>query len=101
MTVYDELQKWYLKQCDGHWEHRYGVTIQSLDNPGWLITVDLVDTPLQEIPFGDLMEEADDRQNWLDCRRKGNKFLGACGPLQLSRVVRIFLDWAEQSVPRI
>ena len=101
MNTFEALQHWYQKQCDGHWEHRYGVTIQSLDNPGWLLTVDLVDTPLQDTPFGNLTEYAEDSQNWVDCRRKGNVFHGACGPLQLERVVRIFLDWADRSVPVI
>jgi hypothetical protein len=29
------LQRWYTAQCDGGWEHHYGITIGTLDNPGW------------------------------------------------------------------
>jgi hypothetical protein len=28
------LQGWYATQCDGDWEHEYGVSIETLDNPG-------------------------------------------------------------------
>lgn len=40
------LQDWYLQQCDGEWEHFYGVKIETLDNPGWYIEIDLNDTTL-------------------------------------------------------
>lgn len=30
-----ELQKWYKSKCNGIWEHEYGLTIDTLDNPGW------------------------------------------------------------------
>ena len=36
------LQEWYVAQCDGDWEHSYGVKIDTLDNPGWSLKVDLV-----------------------------------------------------------
>ena len=32
------LQRWYVAQCDGEWEHAYGVEIGTLDNPGWSIS---------------------------------------------------------------
>jgi hypothetical protein len=28
------LQDWHAGQCDGDWEHSYGVDIGTLDNPG-------------------------------------------------------------------
>jgi hypothetical protein len=27
------LEQWYQQQCDDEWEHHYGVTIETLDNP--------------------------------------------------------------------
>jgi hypothetical protein len=32
------LEDWFKQHCDGTWEHRYGLTIQTTDNPGWLVT---------------------------------------------------------------
>ena len=29
------LQQWYQSKCNGTWEHRHGLTIATLDNPGW------------------------------------------------------------------
>jgi len=38
------LQKWYADHCDGDWEHEYGIVIETLDNPGWSIVIDLKNT---------------------------------------------------------
>jgi hypothetical protein len=29
------LMQWYLAQCNQDWEHEFGITIATLDNPGW------------------------------------------------------------------
>ena len=42
------LEKWYKKQCDGDWEHMFGVQIYTLDNPGWRVKIDIADTELEE-----------------------------------------------------
>lgn len=43
------LQKWYESQCNGDWEHEYGITINTVDNPGWYITIDLAFTKLSNV----------------------------------------------------
>ncbi len=43
------LQDWYRSRCDGTWEHSYGVKIDTLDNPGWLVTVDLGERSLTKL----------------------------------------------------
>ena len=45
------LQNWYTTQCDGDWEHDYGITIGTLDNPGWYVVINLVETPLEAAAF--------------------------------------------------
>ena len=35
------LENWYESQCDGNWEHDYGVKIENIDNPGWSITINI------------------------------------------------------------
>jgi Immunity protein 53 len=46
MNALQELQQWYQSQCNGDWEHTYGVKIDTLDNPGWSVTIELADTYL-------------------------------------------------------
>ena len=42
---------WYVVQCNGDWEHSSGITITSLDNPGWLVKIELVGTALDNKEF--------------------------------------------------
>lgn len=97
------LMRWYLSQCDDDWEHSYGVTVGTLDNPGWTLTINLKDTPLEGGPFerATFGEPADDLEEW---RRTGSwwvaevragNFEAACGPLDLDLVIGVFRGWAE------
>lgn len=45
MVSIEWLNNWYRSNCNGDWEHSYGVKIDTLDNPGWEFRADLVDTP--------------------------------------------------------
>lgn len=95
------LQNWYSSQCNGEWEHSWGVMIGTLDNPGWSVEIDLTDTPLSGAKFNghsygvgeDSNESSDD---WMDCKVEGDKFLGFGGPGKLEEILTIFLDWAGQ-----
>ena len=92
----EALQRWYLAQCDGDWEHSFGVQVGTLDNPGWSLHVDLCGTPLAERPFQPV-SRLDHPSEWLDCKRTDKQFQGFGGPLMLTELIRIFLSWAESS----
>ena len=47
----DWIANWYISQCDGRWEHFYGIKIDTLDNSGWGVEIDLSDTDLIDKPF--------------------------------------------------
>jgi immunity protein 53 of polymorphic toxin system len=89
------LQNWYLSQCDSDWEHEYGVKIETLDNPGWSISIDLVGTQLENKLFTPINHQKDE-QNWLQCSVVNNQFKGAGSALNLIKIVDIFRQWAEQ-----
>jgi hypothetical protein len=89
------LQDWYLAHCDGEWEHSYGVKINTLDNPGWELIVDLDHTELADEPFKAVERESDDR-DWIRCQLRGSKFEAAGGPLNLQEIIDTFLTWAAR-----
>jgi hypothetical protein len=62
-SMLDRLQGWYVAQCDGEWEHQHGLSIGTLDNPGWSISIGLTDTGLQSRPFERFEIERTER-NW-------------------------------------
>ena len=89
-----DLQTWYASNCDGDWEHSFGVTIGTLDNPGWSVTIDLEETNLEDKSF-ESFEKEDSEEQWIHCSVKDRKFLGAGDETRLEEILRIFLDWAR------
>jgi hypothetical protein len=87
------LEAWYDAQCDGDWEHSYGVTITSLDNPGWKVEIDLVGTPFADKPFVPVIRRTSDR-GWIHCEVTENQYRGAGGPQMLRPILETFLSWA-------
>ena len=91
------LEEWYKSQCDGEWEHLYGVKIDTLDNPGWRVTIDLVDTELENKKYDEyeLVNKEDD-DDWLFCRVKNGRFEGGGDPSKLEAIIQRFKEWVEQ-----
>lgn len=95
MREIEELQAWYLAQCDGEWEHQFGVRIETLDNPGWIAAIDLARTDLEERPFSEVKRGSEHETNWIRCWREEKQFKIACGPLQLADSLQVFLSWSR------
>jgi hypothetical protein len=83
------LESWFAEQCDGHWEHMYGVRVASLDNPGWSLEIDLAETPLEDVVRSRHFEERNEN-DWISYELKESKFLGHGGPRNLDELVRVF-----------
>jgi Immunity protein 53 len=92
----DRICSWYHSQCNGQWEHGYGVSITTIDNPGWLVKIELTDTKLESTEFDTVNIDEDDRE-WISCHVEEKQYIGACGPMLLSVVLGIFLDWAQNT----
>jgi Immunity protein 53 len=76
-----QLQEWYASRCDGDWEHTYGISISTLDNPGWSLKVDLVDTYLFDRRFDEVQVEGTDKNDWYVCKVENHVFEAAAGPI--------------------
>lgn len=89
------LQDWYLAQCNGDWEHLYGIVIDNIDNPGWSLKIDLLETNLFNKVFTELNIQRSDEHDWMQCKIRSDKFDGACGPKNLEEMISVFINWAE------
>jgi hypothetical protein len=113
MNEVKRLQQWFKSQCDGDWEHRKAISIESCDNPGWWVKIDLQGTKLESKSFTPVernvsLEQMDriakgieldicDRGNdWMLCQVKNNLYDAAGDPEKLQRILEIFLDWANE-----
>ncbi|MEE1735195.1 immunity 53 family protein [Streptomyces sp. BE147] len=89
----DWLQNWYTQQCDGDWEHEWGVKIATLDNPGWTIEIDLEETDLEGRDYN-LQEVNRGTQDWVRTWIAEKTFHAACGPENLTEALTLFRTWA-------
>lgn len=90
------LQRWYARQCNGLWEHQHGVTISTLDNPGWSMKIDLLSTNLEKIEFLDVKIERSDA-DWIVARRVENEFEAYGGVGNLDEMIDLFLSWDKEN----
>ena len=96
MNELQRLQDWYRSQCNGDWEHSFGVKIDTLDNPGWMIKIDLNETELQRKHYEPLSRgDSDADADWIVCKVESGQFVGYGGANNLDEVIRTFLTWAR------
>ncbi len=100
----DWLADWYKSNCNGQWEHNEGITIVTLDNPGWHITISLTGTKLEKANLAEVNHEGENENDWFTAKISnreetkelgGRCFIAACGPDHLNQVIAIFKAFAE------
>jgi hypothetical protein len=97
MDKSDELewvQRWYLRHCDGHWEHANGVKIETIDNPGWLVQVNLSGTSAHGLKHDEL-ELDRSNEDWIRCWIEKEMFQGSGDPSKLKDILAVFREWVE------
>ncbi len=94
---FDWLARWFHSMCDGDWEHTYGVTITTLDKPGWRVYIDLIDTPWSEIDFPQIDDHSRSEHDWIACKVQEDVLLGEGGPENLSEIFEIFRKWVDEN----
>ena len=88
------LEQRFRALCDGSWEHHNGIVIDTLDNPGWRVRIDLRETAFAAVDAEIKQLFASDDE-WMVCRIVGGRFEGAGGPLMLGPIVQVFRNWIE------
>lgn len=90
---FEFLEGWYRAQCNGYWEHANGITIETLDNPGWMVSIDLAETTLEDHPMQPVRQERSDK-DWMVCTVERNQFRGQGDPGKLHQILEVFRGWA-------
>jgi hypothetical protein len=88
------LEEWYSARCNGQWEHSWGIKIETLDNPGWKISIDLNETrgDWKNLERVKIVRTEED---WIHYWVEKKTFQINCGPLNLTEAVQIFVAWFD------
>jgi hypothetical protein len=98
MTATEWLQRWYKQACDGLWEHAHGIKIDTLDNPGWEVRIDLPGALCGQKNFHKSVENSE--TDWLRCSIENDQFVGYGDPGKLEELLLTFKEWIESQEDR-
>lgn len=87
------LINWYDSHCDGDWERLFGIEINSIDNPGWAVTISIQETDLKEKKFQKVFINRS-KKDWFVCKIENGFFNGYCGTFNFFEVLQSFRKWA-------
>jgi immunity protein 53 of polymorphic toxin system len=96
MNPVEFLQSWLQGQANGEWERVRGVTIETLDTPGWMVTIDLAGTQLDGRMMAAIQKEHS-ANDWLLCEVEQNQFRGQGDSQKLLAILEIFQRWASDA----
>lgn len=94
MNIINWLEEWYKLNCATEISHHYAIKIESLDNPGWMVKIDLTNTSSKDKKF-DSIDIDNGEEDWIMCRIKNNIFEGAGDPSKLLKILNIFKEFVE------
>lgn len=88
------ISDWLRSQCNGDWEHMYGVKIGTADNPGWHVTIDLADTDLENLEMEtEVIGNGDD--DWFFYKVKNKQYFGSGDLSKLELLLQKFKELVE------
>lgn len=85
------LQTWFKEQCNGDREHTHGISINTLDNPGWKIEISLSETDFENLKQ-DFIKINNSEDDWYTFGIKDATFIGAGDPFKLEFLIGKFRD---------
>lgn len=90
------LTEWYANQCDGDWEHSYGIKIETLDNPGWSVIIDIEGTNCKHLSDSRWKYVEFDDANWYGYKIENGKFEASGDPSKLDYLLQLFREIVNQ-----
>lgn len=96
MDMLQWLQNWYQSQCNGDWEHQYGISINTIDNPGWSIKIDIYNTALEGLEINYQVVQVDE-DNWYGFKADKYKFEAFGDPTKLETLILKFKEIVEST----
>jgi len=89
------IENWYNENCNGDWEHNYGIKIDTIDNPGWAIMIDLIDTQYAGRKI-EKMSVENNQDDWYVYSIEDSKFKAYSSPNRLEFLLETFKELITQ-----
>ena len=84
------LQRWYISQCDGDWEHAYGISIAAIHSSEWRV---LINGIFDKKPISIEYKRA--KVDWIHVKATESEFDGHGGIGNLREILILAFDWLQ------
>jgi hypothetical protein len=98
MEIINWLQNWYEKECDGDWEHGYGVEIKTIDNPGWKVKIN-ISKYFDDNYSLNIIQDETSAKDWYSYKIENSFFYGYSDPNKLFFLLEKFKEIIETASP--
>ncbi|EJP17927.1 hypothetical protein LEP1GSC080_4809 [Leptospira interrogans str. FPW2026] len=99
-TMFSWLIEWYQSQCDGDWEHEYGIAINTNGDRGWQIKIEVNFTELDGVEVAHTLNQKGE-DDWYSFSLKDGKFLAEGDSKKLPIILEKFKEiWTTNAEPR-
>lgn len=88
--VLSQLCEWYAAQCNGRWERGAAISIGGIDNPGWMVEIDLRGSRAEGAIIPQVSLDRGDG-DWMRCFERDGRFIGVGDVSKLSAILEHFL----------
>ena len=89
------IENWFSSKCNGDWEHSDGIKIETIDNPGWRIKIDLNNSDLKTIKYSSGLIESNEN-NWYSIKIEDGIFEAYGDPTKLKFLLHQFSEFVLQ-----
>ena len=95
-NIINWIEDWYRINCDGDWEHNYGIKIDTIDNPGWSVIIDLNETRHQDLNIKKVFYEKD-KNDWYTYSIEDGKYKAFGSSQKLEFLLKVFQEIITKS----
>lgn len=92
MSIISVLQDWYESICGNG--ICTGIQIETVDNCGWHVSIDLFDTVYENMNFNSVDIKKNDRC-WFKCSKENGMFTAYGGVQNLDDILNVFYSWVN------
>jgi hypothetical protein len=89
LNAIEVLSEWYISHCDGIWEHGGGLSIESIDNPGWSVKLMGED----DRKGADIQYNIESDIDWFDVRASSEEFIANGDSTKLAMLLDMAVAW--------
>jgi len=94
-TILDWIQQWFLNNCDGAWEQGEAIQINTTDNPGWEVEIDMSNTSLATLSIPQILNEKN-KNDWYSVKIEDKTFSASGDAQKLQFLLGLFKETIEK-----